>query len=159
MPALLFVCTANQIRSPLAQELFKKLLIERNEQSSWRVESAGTWTFPDLPPLPMAVKAGDELGVDLRGHRSHIISGTYLAEFDLILVMEHRHKEALRTEFKEMAHKIRLLSEMVSTVESIPDPVSGGYQDYHDIASHIARILVEGFDTIHVEASTAKSKL
>ncbi|MGB9521787.1 MAG: low molecular weight phosphatase family protein, partial [Anaerolineales bacterium] len=48
MPSVLFVCTANQCRSPLAQGLFQLAL--NGQLSGWRIDSAGTWAVNGLPP-------------------------------------------------------------------------------------------------------------
>ena len=49
MPKVLFVCTANRFRSPLAAAIFKRFLLESQETGRWRVSSAGTWTRSGLP--------------------------------------------------------------------------------------------------------------
>src|SRR5689334_6967723 len=99
MPSVLFVCTANQIRSPIAAALYQDILNNTGQAQTWRVESAGTWTSNGLPASRAAQRAMRELNIDLSQHRTRCVTRDLLAGFDLILVMEHSHKEALRVEF------------------------------------------------------------
>ena len=48
MTSILFLCTANQIRSPFAAAYFKQLL-QHTSYNNWLVDSAGTWATPGLP--------------------------------------------------------------------------------------------------------------
>src|SRR5438105_3004745 len=105
MPSILFVCTANQIRSPIAAALFKDMLINSGQAEGWRVESAGTWAQDGLPASGAAQRVMRELNIDLSQHRSRCVTRDLLAGFDLILVMEHGHKEALCVEFPAVADR------------------------------------------------------
>ena len=91
MPSILFVCTANQIRSPIAAALFKDILNKSGQAQAWRVESAGTWTSHGLPANRAAQRVMREMNIDLSQHRTRCITRDLLATFDLILVMEHGH--------------------------------------------------------------------
>src|SRR5690606_22592899 len=109
MPSVLFVCTANRFRSPLAATLFLRAVadeeVERaspwniGKASDWRAGSAGTWTVDGEPALPVVVDAATQLGIDLSGHRSVQVSDRLLADHDLILTMQASQKEALQSEF------------------------------------------------------------
>jgi protein-tyrosine-phosphatase len=111
MPAILFVCTANRIRSPLAEHLLRRRLAADPSTASWRVASAGTWTSPDLPALSVARQAGAELGVDLSDHRSQRVEDLNLSNYDLILTMERGQRDALRVEHPQVAERIVTVSE------------------------------------------------
>lgn len=123
MPAILFVCTANRIRSPLAAHLLRRRLATDPAAASWRVESAGAWTLPDLPALPSAVQAGAELGVDLGDHRSRCVEDLNLRNFDLILTMERGQRDALRVEYPHVAERIVTLAEAATGYDfDVADP-------------------------------------
>ena len=97
MPSVLFVCTANRIRSPLAEQLFRRQLEAGVQDSAaWRVASAGTWTKPGLPAMPLAQQAAAELGLDLSTHRSQPIDDIALEDYGLIITMEQGQQEAIR---------------------------------------------------------------
>jgi protein-tyrosine phosphatase len=127
MTSILFVCTANRFRSPLAEAAFRSELQRSKYPGSWVVGSAGTWTVNGLHPVHEAIQAAGELGLDLSAHRSRIINSTLLKGYSLILVMQSSHKEALGIEFPEFMDKVFLLSEALGgIVYDIPDPFVTG---------------------------------
>lgn len=148
MPTILFICTANQIRSPLAEALLKEILHEEGFSTDWNVESAGTWASDGLPALPYAIKIGNELGVDLSEHRSRMVTADMLKNAKLVFAMEERHKESLKFEFNEFKDKIFLLRELIGQNQDIRDPVSNGYPAYVQIGYQIQSILIDGFDEL-----------
>jgi len=122
MPAVLFVCTANCFRSPLAAAAFQKKLSDEGMQN-WQVGSAGTWAVPGHHLARQAVQAARQVGVSLDGHAARSIDEALLSGYDLILVMEAGQKEALQVEFPGQRQKIHLLSEVANgMVYDIPDP-------------------------------------
>ena len=146
MPSVIFVCTANVCRSPMAMGLFLARL--GKERGNWRVESAGTWASDGQPAAENTLRVVAEQGVDLREHRSRPINGALLEQFDLILAMEQNQKEALRIEFPGISPRIFLLSEMIGSVYDIKDPMSGDFSDFQNTAEEIEDILEKGFDRI-----------
>jgi protein-tyrosine-phosphatase len=122
MPSVLFVCTANRFRSPLASAFFRKALGE-SVGMGWTIDSAGTWTSPGLPVLPEVLLIARKYGLDLARHRSKPVTQALLSAHDLILVMEAGHKEALEHEFPAASSdRIHLLSQVVEgRVYDIPD--------------------------------------
>jgi protein-tyrosine-phosphatase len=148
MPNILLICTANQIRSPLAEAILRKLLADRGLSEAYSVASAGTWAMDNEPPLTKAILVGQEYGVDISGHRSRMVNREMLENADLVLTMENRQKEALRYEFPENQEKIQLLTEMVGEALDIQDPVSGDFQTYQTIGQQIYQVLDEGLDEL-----------
>jgi protein-tyrosine phosphatase len=146
MHSVLFVCTANQCRSPMAEGLLR--LRVGVDNPDWRIESAGTWANDGVPASINSVLVLDGLGYDLTNHQSRMVSLEMLAAYQLILVMEKGHKEALCIEFPEMAGRIYLLSEMIEKVFNIDDPVGGPQAEYQATAREIDMILDQGFDKI-----------
>jgi protein-tyrosine-phosphatase len=123
MPTILFVCTANRIRSPLAEHLLRRRLAKEPFTATWRVESAGTWADPDLPALSVARQAGAELGVDLSDHRSRRVEDLNLQRYDLILTMERLQRDMLRVEHPDVAERIMTMSEATTGYDyDIADP-------------------------------------
>ena len=148
MPSLLFLCTANRFRSPLAAAIFRNLLQQAGRADSWHVESAGTWTAPGLAVIPSARQAARRLGLDLQMHASAPVDALTLDEYDLILVMESGHKEALSSEFPSVRKRVYLLSEAVEGLAyDIPDPVLSREQA-GEIAQELDGLLTRGFDQI-----------
>lgn len=141
--SVLFVCTANICRSPMAMGLLQSQVDAR-----WVVQSAGVWAEPGYPAARNAQRVLKTRGIDLRAHRSRPITAALVADFNLILVMERNHKEALRAAFRQHADKIFLLTEMVGSRADIVDPIGGSMADYEETAAEIAAILTKGFEKI-----------
>jgi protein-tyrosine-phosphatase len=154
MPSVLFVCTANRFRSPLAAAIFRKALEERNDASdSWIVGSAGTWTTPGQPVIPAVLDAARTLGIDLAKHRSAGVSAQLLSEYDLILVMQATQKEALQSEFFPLSEHIHLLSNVVEHGSyDIPDS-SGSSQEVAEVSSELNELIRRGLERICVLAT------
>lgn len=163
MPSVLFVCTANRFRSPLAAAIFVRALdeegIERGGSSSlqmraaWRVDSAGTWAAPGEPVLPLVADAARKLGIDLSDHTSRRVNESLLSEYDLILVMTRSQKEALQSEFPALQDRIYLLSHVVERGSyDIPD-ISGSEQEVEDVISELNTLIRGGVRYIRVLAT------
>ena len=132
MPSVLFVCSANRFRSPLAAGIFKKALAEEEtvRASSWDIGKAGDWEVasagiqaaPLQPVLPDVLEAAGQLGIDLSSHRSRRVDELDLSDFDLIVVMEDRQKMLLQSLFPGLQENIYLLSHVVENESyDIPD--------------------------------------
>jgi protein-tyrosine phosphatase len=126
MPSILFVCTANQFRSPIAAASFSKRIEREAASKRWRVESAGTWAENGRVAPAITLQVAGSLGLSsLERHLSRQVSGELLEGFDLVLVMEVGHKEALCLEFPSFCPRVYLLSQVVDGIPyDIPDPFS-----------------------------------
>jgi protein-tyrosine-phosphatase len=87
---VLFVCTGNLCRSPMAAALLRAEL-EAREVEDVEVESAGTWAIDGSPATHDAIGTLAGLGIDLRGHRSKHLSRSQLTRADLIVAMTTVH--------------------------------------------------------------------
>jgi protein-tyrosine-phosphatase len=113
---LLFVCTGNQCRSPMAEALMRARLAERPSQI--QVESAGI-VAPGLPPPAAAVDVMRSLGVDISAHRSRIVDATMLERSDLIVVMTRQHLVELASMELGRWDRIFTISELVRRGEAV----------------------------------------
>ena len=148
MPAVLFVCSANRVRSPMAAALFARLLEEAG-QTGWLVDSAGTWALPGgAPAASGAVDTLARRGLDLSRHRTKDVSTLALEIYDLILVMEPGQKEALRIEFPCAARRVYLLSELSGPPRPVADPYGQNPEAFEACAQDLERLLQRGIERI-----------
>jgi len=91
---VLFVCSGNICRSPMAAEYFRHRAAHSG-LSHVVVDSAGTLGIEGAPASSDAVAVMSEIGVDLSPHRSKGLTREMLRTSDLVLVMSHRHLEEL----------------------------------------------------------------
>ena len=144
MPSILFVCTANRFRSPLAAAIF----LSKLNASNWRVESAGTWATAGQPAMKEAISEAQKRGLDISQHTSKLVNEKLIREFDLILVMESGQKEALLHEFPRLKDRIYLLTEVAgNTAYSISDPYITE-ETPEVIANEIENLIQKNFDVI-----------
>lgn len=119
---ILFVCTANICRSPMAEAMFNVLAGERG--LPYRAESAGISDFGGNPMSSIAREVLGEAGITAGGHRSRMVTKGMVREARLILVMGPCHAVELSRRFAE-SEKVRLLQEYGSGIldgRELPDP-------------------------------------
>jgi protein-tyrosine phosphatase len=159
MPSILFICTANRFRSPLAAALLKQVLEEEYGAShTWIVGSAGTWAEPGQPVLPVVSAVSGHLGIDLAHHSANRVSYQLLADYDLILVMQSSQKEALQSEFPDLSERIYLFSNVVERGSyDIPDSYRSE-EEVLEIGLELSELIRRGRDRICVLASAIHNK-
>ncbi len=138
---LLFVCTANICRSPMAAGIARMYADTRG----WSVEvlSAGTHAIAGNPAAPNSVKAIREIGADISAHRSQPITDELVEWADRILVMEMRHAQSVRQRHAGADEKVQLLGTFGGLVE-IDDPYGSWIFTYRRRREDIRRC-VENF--------------
>ncbi len=88
---LLFVCTGNTCRSPMAEAIARSLIEQRGWQSRVQVASAGVGAVEGEPPSGGAARAAAAQGLDLSGHFSSALTRERVEWSDLILTMSVSH--------------------------------------------------------------------
>jgi protein-tyrosine-phosphatase len=140
-PAILFVCTANIIRSPIAEALFRRILQRFYSLEGWQVGSAGVLAFAGFPADQNAITVVRGLGIDLSQHTAHQVSPELLDQYDVVLTMEKNQKEALANNYLDQAFKIHFIGELTGDWTDIYDPRNESLQDYLTAARNIETIL------------------
>ena len=122
--SILFVCTGNTCRSPLAEGFLKKLL-ERNSLRRIEIGSAGLTAFPGSPASFQALRVARENSLSLEKHQARLVTPELIDQADLIVVMEPGHRRQLLDLHPQAAGKILLLRHFArygSRERGIPDP-------------------------------------
>lgn len=144
---VIFVCTGNICRSPMAEGYLRQKFHEMG-RDDLKVSSMGIHGLDDAPATDLAQAVCEEHGGDIASHRSRSLVGDELQNADFIFCMEPVHKKFVQTFFPWQRDKIFLLAAWPGkeTRKSfIADPMGGSYEDYQRIfsiiRSHIDRIL------------------
>jgi glycine hydroxymethyltransferase len=131
MKTILFVCTGNVCRSPMAEGLFRNAIRGRGD---YRVLSAGVGAIDGQAPSPNAVRAMREIGIDIGHQRSHMLTGELVNQADYIFGMTHSHVDSVMLLYPQAAEKTFLLREFDETLDifekDIPDPIGGSFEIY-----------------------------
>ena len=120
MKKVLFVCTGNTCRSPMAQEIFNSLCRERG--LAYEAESAGVCTVTGLAMSENSLEALREWGIESEGFTSTSLDELRLEDFELIAVMSENHKRVLTEVFGADENKIRVMN--------VADPYGSGIGIY-----------------------------
>ncbi len=144
---ILFVCTANRFRSPIAAACFRQELQLHNMRGDWQVLSAGVCTLDGMPAAAEAIRQAARMGTDVSRHTSQAITRQLMQAADCVLVMEQGHQQALRMDFPACAHKVHLLSEVATgTAYDIADPIASPSDE--TVPQELRELVHEGFDRI-----------
>lgn len=148
--SLLFVCTGNRCRSPMAAAFATDLLARRAGvdaadlvESGFRVGSAGTGCMRGSPATHEAVDAARRYNCDLTAHRSRPLTPSLLEDADEIYVMTPEHRASILEFAADAGDRIRLLDR---GGKAIPDPYGQGPAAYEKSAARIHRAIEERLD-------------
>ncbi len=143
MKTILFLCTGNVCRSPMAEGLFRHAVKGRGE---FRILSAGIGAIDGQLPTNHSVQAMHEIGIDISRQRSRALTGELVRSADLILGMTHSHTDTVALLYPSAAEKTFLLREFDETLEpyekDISDPIGSPYPIYVECRDQIEQGIV-----------------
>lgn len=136
MKKLIFVCTGNTCRSPMAEGLLKHLL---GPDCGWEISSAGVCAGNGFPASPNAVAAMREKGIDISAHCSTHLSPELIEGAALLVTMTRGHRDAILAIAPESAGKVFLLKSfgIAQCAADIYDPVGEALDVYRRVRDEI----------------------
>lgn len=136
MKKILFVCTGNTCRSPMAEGILNKLAGERNLDVF--AKSAGISAAEGSPASDNSVKACEEIGVDISRHRSTQLTNQMFYEADEVVPMTKTHQIIMQDAFKNR--------EKILPALDVPDPFGGDLEEYRLCRDRIKEKIEELLD-------------
>ncbi len=142
----LLVCTGNTCRSPMAEGMFRKYWAEKLQcevdhldKKGYKVSSAGVMNMAGSPASAEAIAACAAKGIDIKAHKSQILTRELVEESDFIFAMARMHCERVTALSPEAASKCVLLAGN----REIPDPIGQPQQVFNDCAELIEEAVRE----------------
>ncbi len=138
---ILFVCTGNVCRSPMAAGFLLARLRQDGADGQIVVESAGTCALDGHPASPFARQAMGEHALSIDTHRGRTIGQADVDSADLIVVMTALHKQAVLERLQGTEKKVYLLAELAGDAGDVQDPYGGSITEYRATADELESLV------------------
>ncbi len=153
--AILFVCSGNTCRSPMAEAIARQELADRLgvdpdalEAHHWRVLSAGAFAAPGAPITPEAADALASLGIDPPQHGARALNIEMVQQAEAIFCMTEAHEQAVLALAPDAADRVQRLD----PDGEIEDPMGSGRDVYQRCAQRLRQLIRQRLDQLGVPA-------
>jgi protein-tyrosine-phosphatase len=151
MYKIVYVCTGNTCRSPMAEGILKKRLADAGYKDV-HVLSAGIGTLDGYPATPTGVNTAQKHGIDISEHHSRRLTGKLFKEVDLVFALADNHYEFMRN-FPDADKKLFMVKgfprqELADKEHSVDDPLGGTLEEYEATFQEIEREIVRSLPDI-----------
>lgn len=141
MDKILFVCTGNTCRSPMAKALLEKIWAEENRDNNINVMSAGLFTSNGVLASVEAIQVMQEYGIDITNHEATQLAEEVLQQANLILTMTDAHRSAIIDKYPEYESIVHTLTGYLDYSGDIIDPFGRGIEAYYKTASQLEELI------------------
>lgn len=152
---VLFVCTGNTCRSPMAEELAEDAA-DRSRYNDFTFKSAGTFACEGEPATPEAIEAMEEVGLHIDRHRARQFDKELAEWADVILAMEANHIEAMEAMAPDEDSKMHTLLGFAAGVDGYPgdngydiaDPYQEDIEEYRAARDQISEAVEKALERL-----------
>ena len=143
MMNIVFVCTGNTCRSPMAEGIFNSFI-----NKGYFANSAGIFANPQDKPSENSIIAMKKLGIDIKVHRARQLDEELINCAHLILTMSQSHKNAILNANPELSNKVFTLAEFSGINKDISDPFGQSVEVYEKCAKEIFNLVKKAYDKL-----------